>query len=360
MTDSPRQASPSTWLLRISPAFAGVSAELLEALECRPVKSLGRDFVLVRAARAERLESEAAAFLGWRMPVDHSWPCLPRETVGFVEKAAQALGKKFGACGIQSVVAGTLDPSEPDRYHSRLASNLRGRALQVFGGGLVREAEAQNPESPTLFALVGREGLFCGLIPPREAGGFHAGGFKFIRQNHDDHVSRAGAKIAEALHFLTLRQAVPQAGAHWLELGASPGGMTSELLARGYRVTAVDRAPLNERLRGAEGLTAITGDVGGFRPPAGTPYQAMLSDMNGDPAVSMEALIRYAGCLQAGGLVVFTLKLPQSDDFPAMLRALETCTRMALDAGWTRIAATHLGHNRHELTLLLRSPGAVR
>ena len=223
----------------------------------------------------------------------------------------------------------------------------------------MRDAESQNPASPTLFALVGREGLFCGVISPREAGGFHAGGFKFIRQNQDDHVSRAGAKIAEALHFLTLYQPVPEAGAHWLELGASPGGMTTELLARGYQVTAVDRAPLDERLRGARGLRVVAGDAAGFQPPVGTCYEALLSDMNGDPVESMAAVVRLAGCLKPGGLVVFTLKLPQSGDFPAMLLALERCTGLALAAGWERIAATHLGYNRHELTLLFRSPPAA-
>jgi 23S rRNA (cytidine2498-2'-O)-methyltransferase len=356
MTDSPREACP--YLIRISPAFADVPAELLEALDCIPVKRLGREFFLVKSARPESLETEpAAAFSGWRMPVDHSWPCVPQETPGFVEKA---MARKFGTSGVQSVVVGTLDPSEPGRYHGLLASNLRGRALQVFGDGLVRDAEAQNPESPTLFALVGREGLFCGVIRPREAGGFHAGGFKFIRQNQDDHVSRAGAKIAEALHFLTLHQPVPGTGAHWLELGASPGGMTTELLARGYQVTAVDRAPLDERLRGAKGLRVVAGDAGEFRPPAGTRYDALLSDLNGDPVESMNSVIRLAGFLQPGGLVVFTLKLPQSGDFPAMLRALDQCTSLAREAGWERIAATHLGYNRHELTLFFRHPEASR
>lgn len=356
MTDPARE---TTYLIRIPPAFEAVLAELSEALDCRLVKRLGREFFLVKSRRPEVLETGAGAFLGWRMPVDHSWPCVPQETPGFVEKAAQAIWRKFGASGIQSVVVGTLDPSEPGRYHGRLASNLRGRALQVFGGGLARDAEAQDPGSPTLFVLVGREGMFCGVIRPRGAGGFHAGGFKFIRQKQDDHVSRAGAKIAEALHFLTLHRPAPETGAHWLELGASPGGMTMELLARGYKVTAVDRAPLDGRLRGAAGLMVAAGDAAEFEPPAGARYEALLSDMNGDPVESMAAVTRFAGFLKPGGLVVFTLKLPQTCDFPAMLRALERCTGMASEAGWARIAATHLGYNRHELTLLLRGPDAA-
>ncbi len=354
MTDFTPPRTTATWLLRISPAFEGVLEDLLTAAGCRSLKRLGREFHLVRTDRPEGFRGESAdPFLGWRMPVDHSWPCVPEETPGFVEKAAQAMWKKFGSAAVQSVVVGTLDPSGPRGYHKRLASNLRGRALQVFGGDLVRDAEAQAPESPTLFALVGREGLYCGLSTPRDAGGYHAGGFKFIRQSGEDHVSRAGAKIAEALHYLTLHRPLPETGTHWLELGACPGGMTSELLARGYRVTAVDRAPPDARLLKAAGLRVAVCDVADYHPPFGTRYGALLSDMNGDPAVSMALMTRFAPMLQPGSIIVFTLKLPQTGDFPSMLRSLEQCRRMACDTGLEPAAETHLGYNRHELTLLL-------
>ena len=81
--------------------------------------------------------------------------------------------------------------------------------------------------TPNLFCLVGKEGLFCGLQSPAASNGFYPGGTKFIRQNTPDTISRAGAKIAEALHYLQLKKTPPPAGSQWLELGASPGGMTA-------------------------------------------------------------------------------------------------------------------------------------
>ena len=66
---------------------------------------------------------------------------------------------------------------------------------------------------------------------------------------------------------------------HWLDLGASPGGMTSELLARGHRVTAVDRAPLDARLRHANGLIFAQEDVAAFRPRTDMVFDAIVCDL---------------------------------------------------------------------------------
>ncbi len=51
--------------------------------------------------------------------------------------------------------------------------------------------------------------------------------------------SRAGEKLAEALAFLSARGLGPASRRHWLELGAFPGGMTTELSRRGHLVTAL-------------------------------------------------------------------------------------------------------------------------
>ena len=358
--DTPQHPpSPPTWLIRLSPVFRDVEAGLLAECGLRLVKRLGRDLMLVKAEGAAGWrEVRAAAFFGWRMPVGHSWPCVPAETPGFVEKAAQAMVRKFGDRPVQTVLVGALDPSAPDRYDQKLASNLRGRVLQVFTPLPVRDAEAQDPAADTLFALVGRDGVFCGVGSPGACGGFHAGGIKFIRQGRPGQISRAGAKIAEALHQLRLERAVPDAGAQWLELGASPGGMTAELLQKGYRVTAVDRAPVDARLEGAAGLRFVAQDAASFRPSAGEKFAAILSDMNGDPAEAMSHVLRFAGFLAADGLVVFTLKLPDTGDLRAMLRVFDAVVSQAAAAGLRLFRSTHLAYNRHELTLFLDTGGS--
>lgn len=348
----------TSWLVRISPVFRDFEAELLATLDASLVKRLGRDFLLIRVQEPGRLISTGAAkYLRWILPVHHAWPCIPRETDGFVEKAAQALFRKFAADGPQTLVAGPLDPAEPGRYHKSLASNLRGRSLQLFppSATALRDAEEQDPAKPTLFLLVGREGLFCGMNPPRDSKGFHAGGTRFIRQNRPETISRAGAKIAEALHHLALHRPRPPEGAHWLELGASPGGMTSELLDQGYRVTAVDKAPLDTRLDGRKGLNFVRSDAADFQPARGAVFDAILSDMNGSPRESMAKVVALTGHLAPGGMVVFTLKLAGAEKFEDI--ELITEETLAAAKGLKRIALVHLTYNRHEFTAFFEKTG---
>jgi 23S rRNA C2498 (ribose-2'-O)-methylase RlmM len=234
-----------------------------------------------------------------------------------------------------------------------LAANLRGRVLQLFPTLPAGSVEEQDPEKETLFGLVGKEGLFCGMTTPRAANGFYPGGSKFIDQDAAETISRAGAKIAEALHYLRLYRPVPPAGSHWLELGACPGGMTSELLAREQRVTAVDRSPLDVRLKGRAGLTFAHLDVAVFEPKPGMKFDAMLSDLNGPPEESIEQVIRLSGALKPGGLVVFTVKVAKVE--PGSVAG--TCARVrrieqrAAEAGLRLVARTHLTYNRHEFML---------
>jgi len=354
MLENPANPSPAPWLIRVPEVFTGMEAEILRELGAQKLKKLGRDFLLIRLGEPARIRDSAAAkFLRWNLPVHHSWPCCPKETPGFIEKAAQALSRKFGGNNPQTVLTGPLDPDASNRYYRTLASNLRGRTLQLFPpqAGGIRDAEAQDHRAPTLFCLVGHEGLFCGMQSPQESNGFHPGGTKFIRQNAPGMISRAGAKIAEALHHLALHHRVPAAGSHWLELGASPGGMTAELLTRGCRVTAVDRAPLDARLAGADGLQAVCMDAADFQPPPATAYDAILSDMNGDARDSITQVIRLSKNLRAGGLVVFTLKMPGVTGFEEINGLTASVLDAATAAGLRVIAITHLTYNRHEFTV---------
>ncbi len=331
-----------------------MEADILKTLGATVLRRLGREYLLIRADDPAAIEHSAAAkFVRWNLPLHHSWPCCPPDIDGFIEKAAQALWKKFGALHPQTIQVGALDPDDSNRYYRTLASNLRGRALQLFPPELaaIRNADDQDSRAPTLFCLVGKEGLFCGLQCPLGSNGFHPGGTKFIRQNSPDTISRAGAKIAEALHQLELHRTVPPTGSHWLELGASPGGMTAELLERGYQVTAVDRAPLDKRLDGADGLRFVQADAATFDPGVGRSYDALLSDMNGDARESIAQVIRLARYLRARGLVIFTLKLPGTATFTAVNEVDAGVVQCARMAGLSLIGRTHLTYNRREFTL---------
>ena len=355
MEEPPVTTRPaSTWLIRIPAVFAAWEGDILRGLGAEARKLLGREFRLIRLEDPAVLgDSAAAKYVRWNLPVHHSWPCCPREVEGFIEKAAQALARKFGGMAPQTVLAGAFDPGDPVRYYRTLASNLRGRTLQLFppGAGAVKSAEDQDRQAPTLFCMVGKEGLFCGMRSPAAAHGYYPGGTKYIRQNTPGTISRAGAKIAEALHHLRLYQPPPSAGSRWLELGASPGGMTAELLERGYQVTAVDRAPLDSRLEGVGGLRFVLADAATFRPDKGAAYEAILSDMNGEARESITRVIRLTEYLRPGGLVVFTLKLAGVGSFAAANAVEADVVGRAAVAGLRVIARTHLTYNRHEFTL---------
>lgn len=353
--------SRGKWLVRISEVFADFIPQILAGIGAKTCKRLGCEYFLVDLADPSTLTTAPAArFIRWNMPVHHSWPCNPETMDGFVEKAAQAIYRKFSKEPAQALFAGPLDPGGSGHYYKRLASNLRGRTLQLFPAPLAgfREAEEQNPLRPTLFCMVGKEGLFCGLTTPQAANGFHPGGTRYISQNTSDTISRAGAKIVEALHYLPLFHPLPAADSHWLELGACPGGMTSELLRRGYQVTAIDRAPLDKRLNHQARLEFILADVATFTPPPSIRYDVLLSDMNGPAPDALHQVIRLSHHLTPDGLVIFTLKTPGAASFEEILDLFEHITGMAAEAGLNLLARTHLTYNRLEFTLFFKpTPG---
>jgi 23S rRNA (cytidine2498-2'-O)-methyltransferase len=351
--------APTAWLVRISSVFESLTPEIVGGLGATATTPLGNEYYLLKVANFSRSKAPRAPFIRWNLPIHHSWPCCPQKTDSFIEKAAQALFRKFAHFELQSLLVGQLDPSSSNRYYKTLASNLRGRVLQLFPSSVGKtDAEAQDPERPTLFCLVGKEGLFCGLQSPRDSNGFFPGGTRYISQSAPGTISRAGAKIAEALHYLRLYRPPLAKASHWLELGASPGGMTSELLKREQRVTAVDRAPLDDRLRGAVGLKFIRADVGTFEPAQGAIFHAILSDMNGDAEESIEQVIRLSAWLSRGGLVVFTLKTSDATQLEAVNDLFGNVVDHAARSGLRLIAGTHLTYNRQEFTLFLEKVAA--
>ncbi len=340
------------WLVRIPEIFEGIAGEVLRRFGAESSTRLGHDYYLIKTATPHSIrESEAGKFARWNLPMHHTWPCNAQKMDGFIEKAAQTLLKKFGARKPQGIFVGQLNPASPDKYYKSLASNLRGRVLQVFPKLNAATVEEQDAGAETLFCLVGKEGLFCGMQSPRASNGLYAGGSKFIDQDSPDTISRAGAKIAEALHYLLMHRAPLAEGGHWVELGACPGGMTSELLARGQRVTAIDRAPLDARLQGRPGLKFNLADVATFEPRGDVIFDAILSDLNGPPEESIAHVIRLSRSLKKQGLVVFTLKLPRVESVDEPCALFREIAGIASAAGLRLIAQTHLTYNRHEFTL---------
>ncbi|MGK0188806.1 MAG: 23S rRNA (cytidine2498-2'-O)-methyltransferase [Verrucomicrobiales bacterium] len=355
MPDDPEYSPPSPvrpWLVRIPEVFEGIADKVLEQFGAESTTRLGQEYYLIKTSFPKSVhQSNAAKFARWNLPMDHTWPCNPRKMERFIEKAAQTLQQKFADRNPQGLFISQLNPGSPDKYFKTLASNLRGRTLQLFPNLTAAKVEEQHPKKETLFCLLGKEGLFCGMQSPRRSNGLYAGGSKFIDKDGPDSISRAGAKIAEALHYLLMHRPPLPAGSHWLELGACPGGMTGELLAREQHVTAIDRAPLDKRLNNRPGLTFLQSDVVTFSPRKGETYDALLSDMNGPPEESIYHVMRLSRFLKKGGLVVFTLKLPKVETVHDPCALFDQIVESAGRAGLSLFAKTHLTNNRHEFTL---------
>ena len=341
------------WLVRTPEVFADLRPEIFAAIGGEAGKDFGEYRMMRLAPDVSPRAGEAGIFVSWCLPLHHVWPCDPRKMDGFVEKAAVGLQRKFADANPHALWVGSMEAGAADSWFRRLASNLRGRALQLFPGAAVplTEAGEQNPALPALFCLVGRHGLYAGLASPQECNGFYPGGVRFLPKSTDKAISRAGAKVAEALHHTRLFGEPPGTGAHWLELGASPGGMTSELLARGAQVTAVDRAVLDVRLLRAKGLKFVLGDVAGFHPEEGVRFDALLCDMNGNPEESFAQVVRLSAFLRAGSWIVFTLKTAGSDGYSDILALHGRIQKSAERAGLRPLATSHLSGNRREFTL---------
>lgn len=342
---------PAWWLARIPEVFVDLAGEIAPSAT---EKSGEGDYRRLAAAGVRLpMEPELRMFCRWWLPVHHAWPCNPEKTDGFIEKAAKAIAEKFAPHAPRALMVGAFEPHTRHGYFRKLASNLRGRALQLMPTAC-GDAETMGADDPVVYALVGRTGLYCGLQSPREGNGFHPGGTRYIRQSGDDVLSRAGAKIVEALHHMRLLCEPPPAGARWLELGACPGGMTSELLRRGFRVTAIDRAPLDSALDGASGLDFIRADVARWSPPPGRRFDALLCDMNGPADAAFGQVARLSRFLNPGAPVVFTFKTAGVDRVGEIIKLHERILSAASNAGLVHLQTTHLTYNRREFTMFLR------
>ncbi|MDR2494070.1 MAG: hypothetical protein LBD24_02490 [Spirochaetaceae bacterium] len=154
--------------------------------------------------------------------------------------------------------------------------------------------------------------------------------------------SRAYLKLWEAL---TLCRAWPRARDACLDAGASPGGWTWALSRLGALVTAVDRAPLADRIRAMPGVTYLKHDAFTLKPQDIGPIRWLFCDA----ACYPRRLFRWIEAWLESGLCanfVCAIKMQGAPD---------TETARAF-AAIPRSAVVHLSHNKHELTWMKTDP----
>lgn len=152
--------------------------------------------------------------------------------------------------------------------------------------------------------------------------------------------SRAYRKLWEALSMVG---SMPGPGDSCVDAGASPGGWTWVIAGLGAKVTAIDRAPLDDRIAAMPGVTCLAHNAFTLKPSELGPVDWLFSDVICYP----EALFDWVSEWLETGLArnfVCTIKM-QGDEWDRV-----TVGRFASIPG-SRIA--HLWHNKHELTWTL-------
>jgi len=162
--------------------------------------------------------------------------------------------------------------------------------------------------------------------------------------------SRSTLKLEEA--FLVLLS--PAERERWLkpgmtavDLGASPGGWTWQLVHRSIRTTAIDNGPMDRALMQSGVVTHLREDGFRYRPRKAVDW--LVCDMVEQPK-RIAALI--AGWLRDGACkyAMFNLKLPMKKRYDETRACLDAIRTTAVD-----VRARQLYHDREEITAFARA-----
>ncbi|WP_313088451.1 23S rRNA (cytidine(2498)-2'-O)-methyltransferase RlmM [Pseudomonas sp.] len=167
--------------------------------------------------------------------------------------------------------------------------------------------------------------------------------------------SRSTLKLEEAWHHFIPRDQWDTrlaAGMTAVDLGASPGGWTWQLVNRDIEVMAVDNGPMNEALLESGLVGHYRADGFAFRPKR--PVDWMVCDIVEKPAKNAALLETWIGeglCREA----VVNLKLPMKQRYAEVKRLLERIADGLAERGVkASIGCKQLYHDREEVTCHLR------
>ncbi len=185
-----------------------------------------------------------------------------------------------------------------------------------------------------------------------------------------DAPSRSTLKLEEAFHvFVPADQWDVRltSGLNAVDLGASPGGWTYQLVRRGMMVTAVDNGPMDPALMETGQVKHMRDDGFRYRPSRKNTYW-LVCDMVEKPARITHLVaswFREGLCCEA----IFNLKLPMKRRYQEVEHNLDMLREWLSELdGQYLIQARQLYHDREEITvhvcnqrqLALRMIGAIQ
>lgn len=169
-----------------------------------------------------------------------------------------------------------------------------------------------------------------------------------------DAPSRSALKLAEAWKvFLPpeRRLEVLGGGRRAVDLGAAPGGWTSQLVRQGMLVIAVDNGPMNPELMASGHVEHVEADGFRWRPRRAVDW--LVCDIIDQPAKT-SALIAGWFADRLCRYSIFNLKLPMKKRYDEWL-SCKALIEHALESAGIRyhLKASHLYHDREEITCFL-------
>lgn len=240
-------------------------------------------------------------------------------------------------------VLDTNDGKELSNFCKKFEAPLRNALTKA--GRLVEDA--RKPRLLLTFKS-GRE-VFVGLAESNNSA-FWPGGvprLKFPREAP----SRSTLKLEEAWHQFIPREEWDErlnGDMTGVDLGASPGGWTYQLVRRGMLVTAIDNGPMAESLMDTGLVQHLM--VDGFTWTPKQPVDWMVCDIVEKPARNAALLETWIGeghCREA----VVNLKLPMKQRYAEVKRLLERIEEGFKARGVkASISCKQLYHDREEVT----------
>jgi 23S rRNA (cytidine2498-2'-O)-methyltransferase len=272
----------------------------------------------------------------WMLPAEDRLPPLLA--------AAKRLHGPFGTLWLET--ADTNEAKALSAFCRKFEPHLR-QALDR--AGLFRQSEPALPRLHVFF--LDSSQAWTGISLPGNGSNWPMGipRLKMPR----DAPSRSTLKLAEALQEMLTEaeRARLRPGRRAVDLGASPGGWTWQLVQRGMKVTAVDNGPMDPALMASGLVDHLRADGFTFRPRH--PVDWLVCDMVEKPARVVDLVCRWferGDCRAA----IFNLKLPMKrrfEEVEAARSALQTRLRR-LGGGW-RLSIRQIYHDREEVTCLV-------
>jgi 23S rRNA (cytidine2498-2'-O)-methyltransferase len=253
-----------------------------------------------------------------------------------IARAARELGTRFAALWVE------MPDTNDGKALATLARPLQPHLEKALRKAGVRFDDPEAEERLHVF-FVGGRACYVGVSAIANSAAWPMGIPRLRMPSGAP--SRSTLKLAEAfMQFLPGREFEP--GLTAVDLGASPGGWTWQLVKRGFHVAAVDNGPMDPALLDTGQVKHRRTD--GFHYQPADPVDWMVCDMIESPsriAALVAAWIERGWCREC----IFNLKLPMKKRFEEVGRCRALIDE-ALGGGGYYLRLKQLYHDREEVT----------